>query len=254
MRAEGQITLQDLHRVQEELQQHLAHGQEQAREIEGLGQRLRELTAERDGVQAALAEREQEHRERLAELERELSGVRAEGQITLQDLHRVQEDLQEHLAHGQEQAREIEGFGLRLAEREQEHRQRHVELAQQISQLEQQLSAAREEGQITLQQLFQAKKEHERREQAVIQERDAALVTLSSHEQENRLQKARVEQLEEQLGEVRAEGECTLQQLHLTQEELEHFFLVSRSQAGHLERYEQLLRRGEQLLFSAVTA
>ena len=35
------------------------------------------------------------------------------------------------------------------------------------------------------------------------------------------------------------------------QEELEHYFLLSRSQASQLERYEQLLRRGEGLLSRA---
>lgn len=59
--------------------------------------------------------------------------------------------------------------------------------------------------------------------------------------------------IQEQLSEARDEAELILLQLHQVQEELEHYFLLSRSQASQLERYEQLLRRGEGLLSRALS-
>ena len=54
-----------------------------------------------------------------------------------------------------------------------------------------------------------------------------------------------------ELAEAREEAELTLLQLHQVQEELEHYFLLSRGQAGQLERYEALMRRSEQLISAA---
>ena len=51
--------------------------------------------------------------------------------------------------------------------------------------------------------------------------------------------------------EAREEAELTLLQLHQVQEELEHYFLLSRGQSQQLERYNQLQRRSQRLLAKA---
>ena len=48
--------------------------------------------------------------------------------------------------------------------------------------------------------------------------------------------------------EAREEAELTLLQLHQVQEELEHYFLLSRGQSDQLERYNQLQQRSQRLL------
>ena len=54
--------------------------------------------------------------------------------------------------------------------------------------------------------------------------------------------------LEEQLLEAREEAELTLQQLHLVQEELEHYFLSHEEAQAQLQRYQQEQQRAEVLI------
>ena len=75
--------------------------------------------------------------------------------------------------------------------------------------------------------------------QAQLQERDQA------HQQQ-------LSEAQQQLTEAQEEAELTLLQLHQVQEELEHYFLLSRDQTSQLERYDHLLRRSEGLLSTAV--
>jgi hypothetical protein len=51
-----------------------------------------------------------------------------------------------------------------------------------------------------------------------------------------------------ELQEAREEAELTLLQLHQVQEELEHYFLLSRGQHHQLDRYSQLQQRSQRLL------
>ena len=246
--------------ARDDLQRGLQVNQMRAAQIEALSQRHRELVLERDGAQTLLAQQEQAHQQQLAvmtaqqqQLEQQLGETRQEGQLTLQQLHLTQEELEHFLQHGREQALQLQALSQQMDEQEQNHQQQVSILLEQLGQLEQQLSGAREEGQITLQQLFQASKDLERRESELVVERNAALAQQEqAHQQQLAVMTAQQQQLEQQLGETRQEGQLTLQQLHLTQEELEHFFRVARSQTEHLERYELLLRRCEQLLLSAL--
>ena len=114
-------------------------------------------------------------------------------------------------------------------------------------------------------QLEMLKQEHEQAQQArdealrqaeVLQselsqrtaERDAAAHQLEMLKQEHEQALAQAQQ---DTTEAREEAELTLLQLHQVQEELEHYFLLSRGQAQQLERYEALLRRSEGLLSAA---
>ena len=54
--------------------------------------------------------------------------------------------------------------------------------------------------------------------------------------------------LEQQLQEAREEAELTLEQLHLVQEELEHFFLAHQEAEAKLQRYQQEQQRAEALI------
>ena len=54
--------------------------------------------------------------------------------------------------------------------------------------------------------------------------------------------------LEQQLQEAREEAELTLEQLHLVQEELEHYFLAHQEAEAKLQRYQQEQQRAEALI------
>jgi hypothetical protein len=54
--------------------------------------------------------------------------------------------------------------------------------------------------------------------------------------------------LEQQLREAREEAELTLEQLHLVQEELEHYFLAHQEAETKLQRYQQEQQRAEALI------
>ena len=59
---------------------------------------------------------------------------------------------------------------------------------------------------------------------------------------------ADVSELERQLKEARQEAELTLDQLHLVQEELEHYFLANQDAEAKLNRYHQEQQRAEALI------
>jgi outer membrane protein TolC len=54
--------------------------------------------------------------------------------------------------------------------------------------------------------------------------------------------------LEQQLRDAREEAELTLEQLHLVQEELEHYFLAHQEAESKLQRYQQEQQRAEALI------
>ena len=54
--------------------------------------------------------------------------------------------------------------------------------------------------------------------------------------------------IEAQLQQARAEAELTLEQLHLVQEELEHYFLAHEEAEAKLQRYRQEQQRAEALI------
>ena len=54
--------------------------------------------------------------------------------------------------------------------------------------------------------------------------------------------------LEQQVQEAREEAELTLEQLHLVQEELEHYFLAHQEAESKLQRYQQEQQRAEALI------
>jgi len=64
---------------------------------------------------------------------------------------------------------------------------------------------------------------------------------------------AETSSLETQLQEARQEAELTLEQLHLVQEELEHYFLAHQEAEAKLARYQQEQQRAETLIETLLT-
>jgi len=54
--------------------------------------------------------------------------------------------------------------------------------------------------------------------------------------------------LEQQVQEAREEAELTLEQLHLVQQELEHYFQANQEAEAKLQRYQQEQQRAEALI------
>jgi hypothetical protein len=125
------------------------------------------------------------------------------------------------------------------------------ELQRQLERQESELKTAQEEAELTLLQLHQVQEELEA---IVLADREKQqLLDASSTELE--CLKPRVAELEQQLERqddalktAQEEAELTLLQLHQVQEELEHYFLLSRSQHSLLNQHGQQQREVQKLL------
>ena len=124
-------------------------------------------------------------------------------------------------------------------------------LRQELENLGQARDEASEEAELTLLQLHQVQEELEafflenRRLSDQLQQaeaRDAA------HTQEIEGLRQELENLGQARDEASEEAELTLLQLHQVQEELEHYFLLSRGQASQLDHYDGLQQRSQELL------
>ena len=219
-REEAELTLLQLHQVQEELEHYFLQATEQAKQLETLKQEheqvLAQLQQARDEqanraslLEAELATLRSDQEGAVERAQLETTEAREEAELTLLQLHQVQEELEHYFLQATEQAKQLETL-------KQEHEQ-------------------------VLAQLQQARDEQANRASLL----EAELATLRS-DQEGAVERAQLETTE-----AREEAELTLLQLHQVQEELEHYFLLSRGQAQQLERYEALLRRSEGLLSAA---
>ncbi len=144
----------------------------------------------------------------LEQARQDSTEAREEAELTLLQLHQVQEELEHYFLQSTDQAKQLE-------ELKQQHEQAQTARDDQASRA--------------------AHLESER--SRLTAEQDAA--------------RQELEQARQDSTEAREEAELTLLQLHQVQEELEHYFLLSRGQAQQLERYESLLRRSEGLLSAA---
>jgi hypothetical protein len=171
--------------------------------------------------------------QRTEALQQELSEAREEAELTLLQLHQVQEELEHYFLQSREQAKQLEE-GQQLNEQAlQALEAEKAEAAKAAEDLKQQLMAQGAQ----VQEAQQARDQQAERVKALDSEKASAL--------------SQLEELSQQLSEAREEAELTLLQLHQVQEELEHYFLLSRGQVQQLERYDALLRRSEGLLSAA---
>ena len=167
-----------------------------------------------------------------------------------QQLQRMHDECKKLSKQQEDLIGERDQLVMAMAEREQSHHQLREDLKQQ-------LSDSRQEQQLTLSDLHQVQEDLQQ-QLLHCQEQAAEFELLRQKQLELTAERDQFKNLlaeqNQQLSDSRQEQQLTLQQLQLTQEELEHFFLVTRSQAGHLQRYEELLKRGENLLLTAVPA
>ncbi len=147
----------------------------------------------------------QEHEQALAQAQQNTTEAREEAELTLLQLHQVQEELEHYFLQSTEQAKQLET----LKQEQEQALTARDQQANRAAHLEEELSKLRSDRETAVQQAHQ------------------------------------------DTTEAREEAELTLLQLHQVQEELEHYFLLSRGQAQQLERYEALLQRSEGLLSAA---
>ena len=174
-------------------------------------ERVKALEGELDGVKA----------ERDAQ-EKDKEAAREDADLTLLQLHQVQEELEHYfLLKG-----ELDGVKAERDARAQEKE----EAQKAVEELKQQVSAKAAELEI------------ERNERAAGAERVKAL------EGELAGVKAERDAQEKDKEATREDADLTLLQLHQVQEEVEHYFLLSRLQANMLSTSEKLSKRASTLI------
>ena len=203
--------------------------------------------------------------QRTEALQQELSEAREEAELTLLQLHQVQEELEHYFLQSREQAKQLEEGqqlheqALQALEAEKsaaitraEALQHQIDAAQQQrEQALQALEAEKAEAAKAAEDLKQQLMAQGAQVQEAQQARDQQAERVKTLDAEKASAFSQVEELQQQLSEAREEAELTLLQLHQVQEELEHYFLLSRGQVQQLERYDALLRRSEGLLSAA---
>ena len=258
-----------------------------------------ELEALRQRFEPQLAEQEQ----RLFSRETELREAREAAELSLLQLHQVQEELEHYfLADAEKQrqleagVRELEELRRSKADQESHHEEskavqerayaeelqvlrlqfetRLAELEQRLAGRETELREARETAEATLLQLHQQVQEererHSMAEGELQRQLEAGVRDLeelrriktdqeSAHEQDLdalrqqfETQLADLEQRlvsrETQLRQAREEADMTFEQLHQAQEELEHYFLKARSGDQLAQAQLELLQRAQSLM------
>ncbi|MFZ0407067.1 MAG: hypothetical protein WAM11_03025 [Cyanobium sp.] len=266
-REEVELTLLQLHQVQQELETICLADRDKQQQLQAKSQELQALNqvhqAQQSAHQAELQSLRQQFEPQLANLEQqlqsstgELSEAREEAEQILLQLHQVQEELEHYflLCRWSEQQLATQAEALAQAEasgREQASRLQSLEaeLVQLGGERDQAVNGREQHGrtvaelqrQLATQAEALAQAETSGWEQgARLQSLEAELVQVGSErdqavigrEQQGRTAAELQQQLATQaeaLSEAREEAELTLLQLHQVQEELEHYFLHSRS-------------------------
>ena len=156
----------------------------------------------------------------LSESRQQTTEAREEAELILLQLHQVQEELEHHFLLSREQAKLLE---------EGQHKHQMV-----IQGLEDEKTAIAQSAE-ALKQQFE-------------EEMSSIKNALNALEAEKSALQQQLSESRQQTTEAREEAELTLLQLHQVQEELEHYFLLSRGQSKQLDHYDSLLLRSEGLL------
>jgi len=248
-RHEAESTLQQLHRVQEELRQ-LALADEQKQHQ--LDTRTKELHSLQENIQA----QRQELRQKVDSLEKQLQNceeqleeTRDDAELTLVQLHQVHEEKEKLLVADiqnkqllDSRAQEMQRLEENIQALQQELQPKVDNLEEQLQTREKQLQDTREDAELTMLQLQQVQEELERlvladrQNQQLLDIRNHELHGLQANIQamQQELQ-PKVDNLEEQLQtrekqlqETREDAEFTMLQLQQVQEELERLVLADR--------------------------
>jgi hypothetical protein len=216
----------------------------------------------------------------IEELQAELNAARIreeeareEAELTLLQLHQVDEELEQVFLADREKQRQLEAQAaveLEMAGLRQEleaARQELASLQAALSGAQSSEQAAREECELTLLQLQHVQEDLEKvfladlEKQRQLEAQAAVELEMAGLSQELEAARQELDSLHASLGvaqsgeqEAREEAELTLLQLHQVQEELEHYFLLSRGQSQQLERYDALQQRSHRLLARCLNA
>ena len=309
------MSLLQLHQqLQEERERHsMAEGEMQRRLEAGVRdlEELRRIKADLESAHdLAKAAQEREHQQeldalrqqlepRLAELEQrlisrdtELREAREAAELSLLQLHQVQEELEHYFLADAEKQRQLEAGvrdleELRRSKADQESNYEQAKAAQQrahdqelealreqfeprLAELEQRLAGrdtelreARETAEMSLLQLHQQLQEErelhsmadakkQRQLEAGVRDLEHLRRIKTAQESAHEQARAELEQglasRETQLRQVREEADMTIEQLHQAQEELEHYFLKARSGDQLAQAQLEQLQRAQSLM------
>jgi hypothetical protein len=215
---EAAMTLQQLHQLQEVLEQYLLADAEKQRQLEAGVRDLEELRRSK-------ADQESHHEESEAVQQQEHD----------QELDALREQFEPRLA-------ELE---QRLAGRETELRQARETAETSLLQLHQQLQEERERHSM-------ADAEKQRQLEDRVRDLEDLRRLRTAQESAHELAKAELEQglasRDTQLRQAREEAEMTFEQLHQAQEELEHYFLKARAGDQLAQAQLEQLQRAQSLM------
>jgi hypothetical protein len=313
-REASEMSLLQLHQVHEETEITLLADAQKQRQLEAAVSDLEELRRIKADLESAhdlaKAAQEREHQQeldalrqqlepRLAELEQrlisrdtELREAREAAELSLLQLHQVQEELEHYFLADAEKQRQLEAGvrdleELRRSKADQESHHEESKAAQQhahdqelealreqfeprLAELEQRLAGrdtelreARETAEMSLLQLHQQLQEErelhsmadakkQRQLEAGVRDLEHLRRIKTAQESAHEQARAELEQglasRETQLRQVREEADMTIEQLHQAQEELEHYFLKARSGDQLAQAQLEQLQRAQSLM------
>ena len=258
----AEVTLHQLHQVQEELKLLVLADEQKQQLLDIRNQELKSLQENIQALQQELRPKVDSMEQQLQSREKQLQDSRDAAEVTLHQLHQVQEELK-LLVLADEQKQQLLDIRnqelLRLQERiqalQQELQSKVDNMEKQHKTLEKLLQDTRDDAELTLLQLHQAHEELEQlfladqQKRQLVDARDQELHNLRAehHALEQELQ-PKVTKLEQQihtrdkqLQDTREAADLTLLQLHQIQEELEQMFLVDRQKQQLLDSRKQEL-------------
>jgi hypothetical protein len=266
---DAERTGQELRQAQKELQQLLLADRQKQQLLDTRTQNMVDLQANIQALQEELKPKVEHLEQQLHNRDCELQQTRDEAELTLLQLHQVQEELEQlFLTDRQKQqlldirSDELQSLQANIQALQQELKPKVEHLEQQLHNRDCELQQMRDEAELTLLQLHQVQEELEqlfltdRQKQQLLDIRSDELQSLQANIQalQQDLQ-PKVNVLEQQLHnrdrdlqEARDDAELTLLQLHQVQEELERYFLQSRAGSQLVEAQADQLKRAKRLL------
>jgi hypothetical protein len=218
----------------------LHYRQRLRQQASGQGDALLQALLETLQTPAAVSDLEQQ----LATKDGELRDAREEAELTLLQLHQVQEELEAIFLADRDRQQQLATKDGELNQLKVEHEGLRQQHESRLSDLEQQLAAQTD-----------ATRQAEQATRQAEQARDELAAQAEGLEAEKATATQRSEELNQQLAtndgelrDAREEAELTLLQLHQVQEELEHYFLLARGQDQLLGRYGDQQLRVQKLL------
>lgn len=206
---ENELLLNQLHQVQEELEDYFGRSQEQSTQLAAEQEKIQRLT-QATSQQAKLTTDQQAQIQKLTQTrdkqaaiaEKEQLRLAQENELLLNQLHQVQEELEGYLNHSQEQATQFAAEQAKV---------------QRLTQATAEQAKLATDQQAQIQKLTQAQIEHEnlKKQHSELRAKQSSLESKLKNIESSGSEK---------LADLNKENELLLVQLHQVQEELEHYF------------------------------